>query len=915
MPTLPAAGYPYQQVPSETPQIQVPNAYQDIQSPPEAFGAGSGRALEGLGTGFEQAGNRLATQAIARQELYNKVATDDQVNKFEAEMQNVLHGDPSKPGNVGFFGKHGEEAMRAFPQVHADLNALREKYKGGLESPITQHMFDNDTRRTVNYMLGQVGAHYDSETKQYQVNTAKAKGMLGEQSQASAAANLDYPGFILGLEKRLKASDDEIDAKPGGGGEEQKLAGHARIRADSVKQWTDSLAVKNPVAALEFLHQNSDAVDKLEYPQLEAQLRARAGTMQAMIDTGKMPAPPGWTGQKISATAIDVPQQFKGIIASAAQQNGVPEGLLTRVLHAENGFKTEGVSLKGARGIAQFMPDTAAERGINPDDPNSAIPGAAKYLKELHDKTGSWAGALQGYLGGDPNKSKSYNDSGAIQLAHQLDSGSSVIELQGGATRNLPVAEQTKAWLNAGAVAAGDVSVEVFSGGQPSSGTNRVGSHRHDHGGAADVQLRDNKTGQLLDMRKPEDQARMQAFITGAAAAGATGIGAHPDYMGPNGIHVGGGPAAVWGSDLTAATAPEWVRVGFTAGKTSGKGQVISGVTPIPPPPGDAQLPDSVIPGLKEKLDGYRKEFANDPARMENAINMARSDANKDYADAQHAYRIVQEQKKAVSEAKMAELQGRMKSDSPNYPTTDEVADLTRQGILSPEAGRTAIGFIERQTKPDPASAVSARTRRLLFERIHLPDDNEKKLTDDREINDAYIRQDLTEPDRKGLIADFKEANNESDKHIATQKARLFQWTKIKIAPALAYGKVGEEYTAPESEQRFARYQNFVDEKVQEYKTAHKNPNDLFIEGKPDYLGSKEILESKQFAPNFGEKVTPAAKIGPPKLTVETAKSLDDLKKLYGDGTIDKDRYLELGVAKGLIHRSSPTLTPPDATR
>ena len=76
----------------------------------------------------------------------------------------------------------------------------------------------------------------------------------------------------------------------------------------------------------------------------------------------------------------------------------------------------------------------------------------------------------------------------------------------------------------------------------------RTGSTRHDQGGAADLTLTDVKDGHTLDMTNPQDQARMAGFVRDAVSAGATGVGAHPNYMGPNGIHVGGGVEAAWGA-------------------------------------------------------------------------------------------------------------------------------------------------------------------------------------------------------------------------------------------------------------------------------------------------------------------------------------------------------------------------------
>ncbi|HYT41390.1 MAG TPA: N-acetylmuramoyl-L-alanine amidase, partial [Methylomirabilota bacterium] len=91
--------------------------------------------------------------------------------------------------------------------------------------------------------------------------------------------------------------------------------------------------------------------------------------------------------------------------------------------------------------------------------------------------------------------------------------------------------------------------------------------------GAHDIRLRDPRDGHLLDMNNSADRARMDTYIEHAARAGATGIGVGKgqDYMGPHGIHVGGGPGAetVWGAGGASANAPQWARDAYTRGRGS----------------------------------------------------------------------------------------------------------------------------------------------------------------------------------------------------------------------------------------------------------------------------------------------------------------------------------------------------------
>lgn len=82
------------------------------------------------------------------------------------------------------------------------------------------------------------------------------------------------------------------------------------------------------------------------------------------------------------------PDWVKPHIDQASQKYNVPPVLLSALLKQESGFNPRAQSPVGAQGIAQFMPSTAKGRGVNPWDPNSAIQGAAQYLRQGLDKYG-----------------------------------------------------------------------------------------------------------------------------------------------------------------------------------------------------------------------------------------------------------------------------------------------------------------------------------------------------------------------------------------------------------------------------------------------------------------------------------------------------------------------------------------------
>lgn len=72
------------------------------------------------------------------------------------------------------------------------------------------------------------------------------------------------------------------------------------------------------------------------------------------------------------------------VLAQVAADNDLPEEFFTRLIWQESRFDSKAVSPKGAQGIAQFTPQTAAMRGLaNAFEPLEALRESAAYLREL----------------------------------------------------------------------------------------------------------------------------------------------------------------------------------------------------------------------------------------------------------------------------------------------------------------------------------------------------------------------------------------------------------------------------------------------------------------------------------------------------------------------------------------------------
>lgn len=102
------------------------------------------------------------------------------------------------------------------------------------------------------------------------------------------------------------------------------------------------------------------------------------------------------------------PAQYAALIAQAEARYGLPPRMLERLLWQECRWRADIIdgrtrSSVGAIGIAQFMPATAAEMGIDPLNVSAAINAAGAYLARLFGRFGTWSQALAAYNWGQGN--------------------------------------------------------------------------------------------------------------------------------------------------------------------------------------------------------------------------------------------------------------------------------------------------------------------------------------------------------------------------------------------------------------------------------------------------------------------------------------------------------------------------------
>jgi soluble lytic murein transglycosylase-like protein len=135
---------------------------------------------------------------------------------------------------------------------------------------------------------------------------------------------------------------------------------------------------------------------------LAALASASAGEVRLKIEGGKRviyndgPARLG-ASETWLATRMQKTSGFDELIESSAREFSVDPKLVKSVMLVESGFNPSAISRKGARGLMQLMPDTAAEHGVDMSeihDPRRNIAAGTRHLSRLLE-----------YYGGDLVKS------------------------------------------------------------------------------------------------------------------------------------------------------------------------------------------------------------------------------------------------------------------------------------------------------------------------------------------------------------------------------------------------------------------------------------------------------------------------------------------------------------------------------
>lgn len=99
--------------------------------------------------------------------------------------------------------------------------------------------------------------------------------------------------------------------------------------------------------------------------------------------------------------ALGVPPAFAAKVAELAARYDLSPALIEALVWQESRWNSGAVSPKGAQGLAQLMPGTARDLGVDARDPYANLEGGARYLRAQLDRfDGDLEKALAAYNAG-----------------------------------------------------------------------------------------------------------------------------------------------------------------------------------------------------------------------------------------------------------------------------------------------------------------------------------------------------------------------------------------------------------------------------------------------------------------------------------------------------------------------------------
>jgi soluble lytic murein transglycosylase-like protein len=107
--------------------------------------------------------------------------------------------------------------------------------------------------------------------------------------------------------------------------------------------------------------------------------------LQGETEVGNLQVPAGAVTLMAGTAA---PPNYSALVERVAEAYQISPVLIEALVWQESRWRAGARSSAGAIGLAQLMPGTARDLGVNPYDPNANLMGGARYLRQQLDRFG-----------------------------------------------------------------------------------------------------------------------------------------------------------------------------------------------------------------------------------------------------------------------------------------------------------------------------------------------------------------------------------------------------------------------------------------------------------------------------------------------------------------------------------------------
>ncbi|MCA1615537.1 MAG: lytic transglycosylase domain-containing protein [Acidobacteria bacterium] len=222
-----------------------------------------------------------------------------------------------------------------------------------------------------------------ASTAQAQSKSAKAKAAAGQAAVVETAAGTDDPARFR--RDFIKASEEYRDSLKALAASQEKGLKRLEEQHEKLK----GLYADGIIARREFEASDASVTEaRAKFADVGQELARAETVIEAAL---KPPAPiaaPG--GMEVASAATVVRKWTTGnrsldeMIRYYGGKHGVDPYLIYCVMHQESRFGSTATSYKGAQGLMQLMPGTAARYGVtNSYDPAQNIQAGTRYLRDL----------------------------------------------------------------------------------------------------------------------------------------------------------------------------------------------------------------------------------------------------------------------------------------------------------------------------------------------------------------------------------------------------------------------------------------------------------------------------------------------------------------------------------------------------